>query len=161
MADINISKFIDQNVYSIGSTLAYHLPDISSAIVKTYSDGEFIGIVDSFNKDKYGNYFLAFNPASPYYVLIDLYSLSIPALGNGALGNNYSNINYDIPPPTEVNATPPIGQGISDAITSISTGITNTLTAIGKYLPYIVVGGVALYFFSPQIKELLSGKKKK
>jgi len=152
----DISKFQGKTLSATSTVIAYQYPDISSNTVNQYSSGQTIGVIDSWVADKYGNNFWQIYPnnvitQTPFYILIDPFSLSVPGL-------NINDINFVVPPPAVIDTTQPIGVEISEGLSNVGTGISDLFSNIGTYVPYII-GGVVLIAFLPTI--LNSFKKNK
>ena len=140
----NIATFFNHQLFATSTVLAYKLPDISSAVVNTFRSGDNIGTIDSFVSDPYNNhYFVIYSSnditGTPFYILIDPYSLSVPAVAD-----SLSSIDFTIPPPVTVDSTQPFG---------ITDFFSNILNNIEKIIPFVIVGIVAINVLPSLLKK--------
>ena len=140
----NISIFFNHSLYATSSVQAYKLPDISSAIINVYRSGELIGIIDSFVSDPYNNHYFVIYPSNditgtPFYVLIDPYSLNVPAVSD-----SLESIDFTIPLPATVDSTQPF---------TFENMFSNLFANIEKIIPVVIIGIVAINILPSLLKK--------
>lgn len=141
-----VDNFLNRDIYATDSVIAYHLPDRSSSIIAYYNNGDLIGTIYSYIKDKSGNLWWIIyenNDLSqlPFYIYNDAKSLSVPDVNQPLTGID---INKPLPDPSY--GPPTIGE-------EISNGISNLTKNLGKYLP-LIIGGIVLIALLPTINQL-------
>jgi hypothetical protein len=77
MPTITADKVLGRSMYAKGNVAGV---DASGKQIKTFSDGQLIGVVDSWVNFSDGLYWSFYNNYAPYYVKHDGNKLSLPAL---------------------------------------------------------------------------------
>jgi hypothetical protein len=140
----DVSLYFDKSLYATSSVLGYNLPDISSSVVYTFKSGDYIGVIDSFVSDNYNNHYFVIYPGNdttgtPFYILIDPYSLKVPSVSG-----NISDINFTIPLPVAVDSTQPF---------SVENVFQSLLSNIEKIIPIVIIAIVAINVIPTLIKK--------
>jgi hypothetical protein len=146
-----VDAFIGHDLFTTSNVNAYSLPTISSNVINQYGSGTDIGNIYSYVNGSDGNLYWMIYPLNdlsqtPFYILNDANELSIPDVNQPLTGINTNK------PLTVVDTTPPIGQSISDTLSSVFSGIA-------KALPVILIGGAAILLLPSIIKSINEKRK--